>query len=218
MVISGQPEFFAITKRLHNRLHGFPGDGGPLGGSERGVYEQTLADSAGELVRLVRSRDIVILHDPQTAGLTSAVRQTGATVIWRCHVGLDHANEHAHTAWNFLRPYVLEADSFVFSRGGFAWEGLLATMCVHTPDHFEVAPEVMGAEELLSHAPLCLEAHRRWSFRVGDETGEREADLLEIPVGRWQGAPRHLSDPRAADRSLVANPQIRTDLRDEPLV
>src|SRR5437588_10030630 len=30
-VISGAPEFFAITKRIHNRLHGFEGDGGPLG-------------------------------------------------------------------------------------------------------------------------------------------------------------------------------------------
>ena len=29
-VISGEPEFFAITKRLHNHLHGFTGDGGPL--------------------------------------------------------------------------------------------------------------------------------------------------------------------------------------------
>jgi len=37
-VISGQPEFFAITKRIHNRLHGFEGDGGPLGDAERDVY------------------------------------------------------------------------------------------------------------------------------------------------------------------------------------
>src|SRR5262245_49016871 len=29
-VIGGDPEFFAITKRLHNLIHGAPGDGGPL--------------------------------------------------------------------------------------------------------------------------------------------------------------------------------------------
>ena len=123
-VISGQSEFFAITKRLHNRLHGFAGDGGPLGDAERQVYEQTLAASAQELAELVHPHDIVILHDPQTAGLAAAVRETGATVIWRCHVGLDVANDHAHAAWDFLRGYVSDAHAFVFSRAGFAWDGL----------------------------------------------------------------------------------------------
>ncbi len=123
-VIPGEPDFFAITKRLHNHLHGFPGDGGPLGDEEHEVYERTLAPSAEELVSLVHPRDIVILHDPQTAGLASAVRATGATVIWRCHVGLDDANAQAREAWDFLRGYVLPADAYVFSRAGFAWEGL----------------------------------------------------------------------------------------------
>jgi trehalose synthase len=123
-VISGQPEFFAITKRIHNRLHGFAGDGGPLGDAEREVYEQTLAASAEELMELVNPLDIVILHDPQTAGLAAAVRRTGATVMWRCHVGLDVANDHARHAWDFLRDYVLDAHLFIFSRAGFAWEGL----------------------------------------------------------------------------------------------
>jgi trehalose synthase len=124
VVISGEPEFFAITKRLHNRLHGFAGDGGPLGDGEREVYERTLAASAKELAELVHPLDIVILHDPQTAGLAAAVRETGATVIWRCHVGLDVANDNAREAWDFLRGYVLDAHVFVFSRAGFAWDGL----------------------------------------------------------------------------------------------
>ena len=124
VVISGEPDFFAITKRIHNRLHGFAGDGGPLGDGEREVYERTLVASAEELVGLVRPRDIVILHDPQTAGLAAAVRETGATVMWRCHVGLDVANDHARQAWDFLRDYVLGAHVFIFSRAGFAWEGL----------------------------------------------------------------------------------------------
>jgi trehalose synthase len=123
-VISGQPDFFAITKRIHNRLHGFDGDGGPLGDEERHVYERALAASAAELVELVHPQDIVILHDPQTAGLAAAVRETGATVMWRCHVGLDAANDRARQAWDFLRGYVLGAHLFIFSRAGFAWEGL----------------------------------------------------------------------------------------------
>jgi trehalose synthase len=124
VVIGGEPEFFEVTKRLHNHLHGFKGDGGALGPREHAIYERTLAAAAAELVPLVRARDIVILHDPQAAGLVDAVRRTGAIVIWRCHVGRDHGNHHAHEAWSFLRGYVLEADAFVFSRAAFAWEGL----------------------------------------------------------------------------------------------
>src|SRR3954452_14413342 len=38
-VVAGDGPFFAITKRIHNRLHGIPGDGGPLGEVERAAYE-----------------------------------------------------------------------------------------------------------------------------------------------------------------------------------
>jgi trehalose synthase len=124
VVISGAPEFFAVTKRLHNHLHGFNGDGGSLSIQERRIYERTLAANADELVRLVSSQDVVILHDPQTAGLVDAVRAVGATVIWRCHVGLDRPNRFAREAWDFQRPYIVNADAYVFSRPTFAWEGL----------------------------------------------------------------------------------------------
>ena len=49
-VISGDPEFFLITKRIHNRLHGFAGDGGPLGAAEHEIYDQTSGPNAVELV------------------------------------------------------------------------------------------------------------------------------------------------------------------------
>jgi trehalose synthase len=124
LVISGQPDFFAVTKRLHNRLHGFVGDGGPLGGDEHEIYDRTLEGNAQELTSMVGPEDIVILHDPQTAGLVDPVRETGAIVIWRCHVGLDEPNDHTRGAWDFLRPYVLPADTYVFSRAGFAWDDL----------------------------------------------------------------------------------------------
>jgi trehalose synthase len=123
-VISGGPDFFAITKRLHNHLHGFDGDGGPLGTPEQKTYEHTLDGNAAELVALVSPQDVVILHDPQTAGLVQAIKGTGAKVIWRCHVGLDAPNRATRQAWSFLRLYVVDADAYVFSRPSFAWEGL----------------------------------------------------------------------------------------------
>ena len=35
LTISGNPEFFSLTKRLHNHLHESAGDGGRLGPEER---------------------------------------------------------------------------------------------------------------------------------------------------------------------------------------
>ena len=124
IVISCDAAFFAITKRLHNLLHGADGDGGRLGAPERSCYERALAANAAELTQLVGPRDIVILHDPQTAGLVPAVLRAGATVIWRCHVGVDHESPPVRRAWDFLRPYLRDADAFVFSRSAFIWSGL----------------------------------------------------------------------------------------------
>ena len=124
VVIEGNEDFFAVTKRIHNNLHGAPGDGGPLGDHERDIYERTLRANAHLFEKVVGPMDVVILHDPQTAGLTAALKKTGATIIWRCHVGLDTPNELARAAWDFLRGFVSPADAYVFSRPAFAWEGL----------------------------------------------------------------------------------------------
>jgi trehalose synthase len=124
LVIPGNAEFFRVTKRIHNHLHGSPGDGGVLDAAARGAYEATLAPDAGQLAQRVRRGDLVLLHDPQTAGLVGPLKRHGAHVVWRCHVGIDMPNALARTAWDFLLPYVREADAYVFSRLDFAWEGL----------------------------------------------------------------------------------------------
>ncbi len=124
MTISGNPDFFKITKRIHNNLHESPGDGGPLGPEERKVYEAALLEAADELARLVQPGDIVYVHDPQPAGLVPHVKTNDLNVVWRCHIGVDSPGELARSAWDFLRPDVAEADAYVFSRKRFVWEGL----------------------------------------------------------------------------------------------
>ena len=211
-VISGQPDFFAITKRIHNRLHGFAGDGGPLGDAEREVYERTLAASADKLAELVHPHDIVILHDPQTAGLAAAVRKTGATVMWRCHVGIDVANDHARAAWNFLRGYVSDAHLFIFSRAGFAWDGLpRERISVIRPSIDAFAPKnaAQAREQSLAIMAtagiLADDVNAYPAFTRSDGTPgrvERRAEMLEeaplvaevpvvMQVSRWD----HLKDP-----------------------
>jgi trehalose synthase len=124
VTIGGDPEFFHITKRLHNRLHGYAGDGGPLGDAERVAYERVGAEHADLLAGRLRPSDVVLLHDPQTAGMIGPLVEKGVPVIWRAHIGRDSPNDLAREAWRFLIGYVERADAYVFSRPGYTWEGL----------------------------------------------------------------------------------------------
>ena len=120
LVIQGDPAFFEITKRIHNGLYGSAGDGGALGQAEQAHYERVQRRNADEVRALVRPGDVVLVHDPQPAGLVPVLRSAGAKVIWRCHVGADEPNEWTERSWSFLRPHLEQADAFVFSRRAFA--------------------------------------------------------------------------------------------------
>lgn len=198
LTITGDPEFFAVTKRIHNRLHGAPGDGGELGAAERESYERTLTRSADELRALVHPDDVVYLHDPQTAGLTPALRESVSAVVWRCHVGIDHPNELARGAWEFLRPYVEQADAYVFSRRVYAWEGLAAERLWIVPpsiDAFspknqdmaaDVAAAILGRIGIAEPAGSALPAFIRQDGTQGRVDRPAEVDQ-EAPVP--EGAP-----------------------------
>jgi trehalose synthase len=120
LVLSASPDFFVITKRIHNLLHGEPGDGGPLGAAEHAVVAETLRSNLQEMTSLVRPGDVVVLHDPQTAGMVGPLRDTGAKVVWRCHIGRDTPNALTDAGWAFLQPLIADADAFVFSRRSYA--------------------------------------------------------------------------------------------------
>src|SRR5215471_7051549 len=68
LVITGDAEFFALTKRLHNQIHGEVA-GGPLGAAAAHHYTRMLTANAAELLDRIRPGDVALLHDPQTAGL-----------------------------------------------------------------------------------------------------------------------------------------------------
>jgi trehalose synthase len=114
-VIAGDAEFFVTTKRLHNQIHGEPA-GGPISGAEAGHYARMLSANAVELLEQIQPGDLVLLHDPQTAGLAAALASTGARVAWRCHIGVDWENDATRAGWSFLRPYLASAQMHVFSR------------------------------------------------------------------------------------------------------
>jgi trehalose synthase len=227
LVVSGGPSFFEVTKRIHNHLHGFDGGGGGLTESERAIYEGTLAENALELLPLLHPRDIVILHDPQTAALVDAVRSRGVAVIWRCHVGVDVANSCTRDAWDFLRPYVSGADAYVFSRGSYAWDGLddrkvaviHPSIDVFSPKNQDQTPEQTAA--ILSRAGILPHgATVPATFIRGDRTPgrvDRRADVLEdapltltdrvvLQVSRWD----RLKDPLGVMAGFAAHVAHRT--------
>jgi trehalose synthase len=148
LVIGGDPDFFAITKRIHNGLYGSFGDGGELGPAERRHYERVQRQNADQLLALIRPGDVVIVHDPQPAGLVAAAKGAGARVVWRCHVGLDTPNEWSDRSWEFLRPYLAEAEAIVVSRAAFAppWVDPARVHVIHPSiDPFSAKNEALSA-------------------------------------------------------------------------
>jgi trehalose synthase len=228
VVIDGTPEFFSVTKRIHHRLHGSAGDGGALDEDARGIYERVLADNAVALRSRIRAGDVVILHDPQTVGLAKTMRDAGATVIWRCHVGVDQPNELARDAWAFLYSYVAATDAQVFSREAFVWEGLdpdrvaviPPTVDPFAPKNQELDPRatraVLGASGLLTGGADPIQA----SFRRRDGSLgriERRAMLFEdeplpadapavVQVSRWDA----LKDPVGVIRGFAEHVSTET--------
>jgi trehalose synthase len=220
LTISGNPDFFRATKRIHNHLHESEGDGGPLGPDEREIYDAALAEAANDLVGLVQPGDIVYIHDPQPAGLVPHVIATDVNVIWRCHIGVDHPGALARGAWDFLRPYVSDADAYVFSRERFVWEGLDGdrvwivppSIDAFSPKNQHLDPEAvqsilaaLGAQD--THDPghaLFLRfdgsAARvtRQADLVQDGTVPKDATLIS-QVSRWD----RLKDPVGVLRSFA---------------
>jgi len=116
LVLNGVDDFFAVTKRLHHALHGSVGDGSSLGEDARKIYDRVVAENAEDLVTRVRPGDVVILHDPQTAGLVPYMADRGAITFWRCHVGADTRGEQTDLAWNLIGPYLDQAVATIFTR------------------------------------------------------------------------------------------------------
>jgi trehalose synthase len=212
-VLRGSPEFFAVTKRLHNLLHGERGDGGQLDESARRLYAEVLRANVDALAPLMQKGDVVYLHDPQTAGMVAGLRERGLKVVWRCHVGRDVPNDLVRTAWDFLRPFLGRADAYVFSRRQYVWEGLEEkkvwlmppVIDPFSPKNQELDPPVVGAIlKEIGLVPDGLEAAP--AFTRADGTPgrvERPAAILQeepVPeearlvaqVSRWD----RLKDPR----------------------
>jgi trehalose synthase len=243
LTVAGEPDFFQVTKRIHNLLHGAPGDGGPLGPAEREVYENALQAAAVDLIELIRPGDVVYLHDPQTAGLILPIRNRDMRGVWRCHVGIDQPNDLARRAWEFLLPYVVEADAYVFSRREFVWEGLEEerlwlvppSIDAFSPKNQELEPETVHS--IMETVGLAVDGEANPVFQRQDGSVERinrhaetdqegpvpwdvpliaqvsRWDRLKDPVGVLRCFAEHITHPDA--HLLLAGPSV-AEVADDP--
>jgi trehalose synthase len=213
LVIEASPAFFRLTKRVHNLLHGVPVRRPGL--RDRALFEGVSRAIGIRALELVAPNDLVVLEDPQTAGLVPVLKRAGSTVVWRSHVGADKPSAPVEDAWRFLLPFVGAADAFVFTRREYVPTGLdprrelLLAPAIDpvSAKNQALSPEV--ADAILHRCGLVRARHRPGPSRVvisGGRTVEvrrrcrvlREgppprlgSDRLVVALARWD----RLKDP-----------------------
>jgi len=110
-VIKGNEQFFAITKNMHNALHGMDV---PVTGDDLDFFVDVNRQNAAEMDL---ASDILFIHDPQPIALVERKRDLGRKWVWRCHI--DFTNPRPEV-WDFLKGYIERYDAAVFSAPAFS--------------------------------------------------------------------------------------------------
>jgi trehalose synthase len=103
--IQGSPDYFSITKKMHNALQG-----GKINLSDRKkeLYEEVIYEN---VIRNHLTHDMVIIHDPQPLPMVSHYKKKGPW-IWRCHLDLSGSDKNL---WRYLTPFIEQYDAVIFS-------------------------------------------------------------------------------------------------------
>jgi trehalose synthase len=109
-VITGGNDFFEVTKAFHNALQG---SDYKLTRQARDIF---LMHNEQNRQRLQFTEDVIVIHDPQPAGLVRDRQQSPRKWIWRCHIDLSSPNRDV---WEFLRPFIEQYDAAIFSSQSF---------------------------------------------------------------------------------------------------
>jgi trehalose synthase len=109
-VMPGDARFYGITKSIHNGLHGWPAT---LTDDDHEYYLHMNRRAAESLAL---DGDLILIHDPQPAGLADLRRRPGQRWVWRCHIDLSNADP---LVWDFVAPRIAAYDAAVFSHVSF---------------------------------------------------------------------------------------------------
>jgi trehalose synthase len=110
-IISGEPQFFKVTKKLHNALHG------KAESISHDDFSLFLKTTERNFDQIDFSGDILFVHDPQPAALVTKKSDIGKKWIWRCHIDISHPDSRV---WEFLKQFVGNYDAAIFSSPNFA--------------------------------------------------------------------------------------------------
>lgn len=108
-LIKGGEQFFEVTKKFHNALHGKPED---IKQQDFDIFMET---SQKNIEEVDIYGDIVYIHDPQPIAMVN--KKTDNKWIWRCHIDISNPN---HDVWKFLKSFVVQYDASVFSSPSFS--------------------------------------------------------------------------------------------------
>ena len=105
-VIQGAPDFFSISKKMHNALQG-----GEIHLTDRKkeIYEEVVYQNA--VRNHLDNHDIIIIHDPQPLPMIDYYKKR-CPWIWRCHIDLTDPNQDL---WNYLVQFVEKYDAVVLT-------------------------------------------------------------------------------------------------------
>ncbi|MBD3386500.1 glycosyltransferase [candidate division KSB1 bacterium] len=108
-VIQGSPDFFNITKRMHNALQG-----GKINLTDRKkrIYQDVLLQN---VMRNHIDHDVVIIHDPQPLLMINHYRKRGPW-IWRCHIDISEPHK---ALWGYLKPHIEKFDAVIVSSDAY---------------------------------------------------------------------------------------------------
>ncbi len=110
-VIKGNDEFFEVTKKFHNALHGREENLSPAD------FSTFLQTSKKNLEEMDFCGQILFIHDPQPIVLVEKKKTSDRKWVWRCHVDVSNPNEQV---WGFLKNYINQYDAAIFSAPSFS--------------------------------------------------------------------------------------------------
>ena len=114
-VILGQEDFFNVTKLMHNSLQGDPQ---AISDAQWEVFE---AYNVMNAQSLEGDWDVIIVHDPQPAGLQMTAGERARRWIWRCHIDLSTPNPETLAR---MLPLIRDYDASVWHMEQYVPAGL----------------------------------------------------------------------------------------------
>ncbi|MDX6586632.1 MAG: trehalose synthase [Solirubrobacterales bacterium] len=134
-VILGAEEFFNVTKLMHNSLQGDPAS---ITDQQWEVFQGYNAMNARDLEE---GWDVVIVHDPQPAGLFNNASDKSRHWVWRCHIDLSTPNP---STIERLRPLIAPYEASVWHMQQYVPDGITDGVRIVPPAIDPLSPKNMA--------------------------------------------------------------------------